>query len=116
MIVPRVAPDASIDAVETALRESGCVVVDNIISDEEIDRVRAELEPYLDATPAGGDEFTGFNTRRTGSLLARSREFAALAAHPTVTGTLDRVLGDHVPRPDPALGEQVEALQPAVRE
>ncbi len=28
-------------------------------------------------------------------MLARSREFAELAAHPTVVATLDRVLGDH---------------------
>ncbi len=35
------------------------------------------------------------NTRRTGALLARSPAFGRLAAHPTVLGTLDRVLGDH---------------------
>ena len=73
----------------------GCVVVERLVPDELIDRVEADLEPFLQATPAGGDEFTGLNTRRTGSLLARSREFGALAAHPTVLATLDRVLGDH---------------------
>jgi ectoine hydroxylase-related dioxygenase (phytanoyl-CoA dioxygenase family) len=93
--VPRVGADAGLDEIETALRAAGCVVVEHLVAGEQMDRIRDELEPYLRTTSIGGDEFTGLNTRRTGSLLARSREFADLAAHPTVLGTLDRVLGDH---------------------
>ena len=93
--VPRVAADASVDAVERALRESGCVVVERLAPAELMDRLESDLDPFLAATPAGGDEFTGFKTRRTGCLLARSRTFGSLAAHPTVLGALDRVLGDH---------------------
>jgi ectoine hydroxylase-related dioxygenase (phytanoyl-CoA dioxygenase family) len=77
------------------LRAAGCVVVERLLPIADMDRIEADLEPFLGATPPGGDEFTGFNTRRTGSLLARSRDFGRLAAHPTVLGTLDRVLGDH---------------------
>lgn len=95
MDVPRVGSDAALDEVEAALRAAGCVVVERLVPGDLMDAIQADLEPFLDATPAGGDEFTGFNTRRTGSLLARSRDFGKLAAHPTVTGTLDRVLGDH---------------------
>jgi ectoine hydroxylase-related dioxygenase (phytanoyl-CoA dioxygenase family) len=95
MDVPRTACDAGLDEIESALRESGCVVVEGAASAEQMDRIAAELEPFLGTTPVGGDEFTGLNTRRTGSLLARSREFQRLAAHPTVLGVLDRVLADH---------------------
>src|SRR5262249_20906290 len=56
---------------------------------------RSELAPYLAATEPGGDEFTGFKTRRTGALLARSPAFREIAAHPLVLGVLDQVLGDH---------------------
>src|SRR6476646_8175289 len=95
MDVPRLGPDAAVDEVEAALRSAGCVVVERLAPDDLMGAIQADLEPFLGATPAGGDEFTGFNTRRTGSLLARSRDFGKLAAHPTVIGTLDRVLGDH---------------------
>jgi ectoine hydroxylase-related dioxygenase (phytanoyl-CoA dioxygenase family) len=95
MEVPRVGADANVDEVEAALRASGCVVVERLVADDTMDRIESDLEPFLDATPAGGDEFTGFNTRRTGSLLARSPDFGHLAAHPPVLGALDRVLGDH---------------------
>jgi ectoine hydroxylase-related dioxygenase (phytanoyl-CoA dioxygenase family) len=95
MEVPRCGAHASIDEVEAALRESGCVVVERLVPDDAMDRIESDLEPFLAVTPAGADEFTGLNTRRTGSLLARSADFGLLAAHPTVIGTLDRVLGDH---------------------
>src|SRR5262245_44440136 len=93
--VPSVDAGASIDEIEAALRSAGCVVVERLASTELMDRIEGELAPHLAATAPGADEFTGVNTRRTGSLLARSRSFPELAAHPTVLGTLDRVLGDH---------------------
>jgi ectoine hydroxylase-related dioxygenase (phytanoyl-CoA dioxygenase family) len=93
--VPILGREASIDEVERALRDSGCAIVDRLVAPEVMDRVDAELEPFLAATPPGGDEFSGFNTRRTGSLIARSPTFRALAAHEIVLGALDRVLGDH---------------------
>lgn len=89
------AADASVDAVEAALREAGCAVIERLAPAEQLDRIAAELEPHLRATEPGADEFTGHNTRRTGALLARSHGFRDLAAHPLVLGALDRVLGDH---------------------
>ena len=93
--VPRCASDASGEEVETALRDAGCVVVERLVDEALMDRVEAELAPFLRATAVGGDEFTGLRTRRTGSLLARSVGFRELAAHPLVLGVLDGVLGDH---------------------
>ena len=93
--VPRFDADVSTDAVEAALREYGCAVVERLAPGEQLDRIAAELEPHLRVTAPGGDEFTGHNTRRTGALLVRSPSFRDLAAHPLVLGALDRVLGDH---------------------
>jgi ectoine hydroxylase-related dioxygenase (phytanoyl-CoA dioxygenase family) len=95
MPVPVLAAEASLDDIEAALREAGCAVVERLVSGDQMDCVEAELLPYLSATAPGGDEFTGFRTRRTGSLLARSVAFRDLAAHPIVLGALDRILGDH---------------------
>ena len=93
--VPRVTASASSDDIEAALRDSGCVVVEDVLDRGHLDRLGRELQPHLDATPAGGDAFTGFSTRRTGSLIARSTAFRPLANHPIVIGALDGVLGDH---------------------
>jgi ectoine hydroxylase-related dioxygenase (phytanoyl-CoA dioxygenase family) len=95
MGVPVVAADAPLDEIEAALRVAGCVVVEHLAAPALMDTVESELRPYLDATRPGGDDFAGRNTRRTGALLARSVAFRDLAAHPTVLGALDRILGDH---------------------
>jgi len=73
MEVPRLEADAPVDAVEAALRDAGCAVVERLVPDELVDGIESELAPFLAATEPGGDEFTGFRTRRTGALLARSR-------------------------------------------
>jgi ectoine hydroxylase-related dioxygenase (phytanoyl-CoA dioxygenase family) len=95
MTVPRVGADTPIDDIERELRAAGCVVVEGVASEALLQQIEAELEPYLARTQPGADEFAGRNTRRTGSLIARSPGFRDLAVHPTVLGTLDRVLGDH---------------------
>jgi len=89
--------DASTDADEVVrvLDEDGCVVVERLVSPETMDDIHDELAPHIAATSAGPDEFSGFNTRRTGSLIARSPSFRPIAAHPLVLATLERVLGQH---------------------
>jgi ectoine hydroxylase-related dioxygenase (phytanoyl-CoA dioxygenase family) len=93
--VQSLAASANVDDVVAVLAEDGCVVVERVVPPETMDDIHAELAPHLDATPAGPDEFSGFNTRRTGSLIARSESFRPIAAHPLVLGTLDKVLGEH---------------------
>lgn len=84
-----------VDAIVTALREDGGVIVERLVADEVMDRIHDELQPHLAATAFGSEDFTGTRTRRTGSLVARSPTFRDLAAHPAVLATLDHVLGDH---------------------
>jgi ectoine hydroxylase-related dioxygenase (phytanoyl-CoA dioxygenase family) len=93
--VPVLDASAPLPDVIEAVRAAGCAVVENLVDVETMDAVGAEVEPWLAATPPGPDDFSGRNTRRTGSLIARVPSFRALAAHPTVTGVLDAVLGDH---------------------
>jgi ectoine hydroxylase-related dioxygenase (phytanoyl-CoA dioxygenase family) len=92
--VPVLPADADAAAVVAAIHESGCAVVDRLVPTDVLDRIAAELSPYLCETAVGTDEFTGFRTRRTGALIARSVTFRDLAAHPFVLEVLGEVLGD----------------------
>ena len=65
------------------------------MSEDVCNRLRAELEPWIEKTPAGEDEFSGRTTRRTGALLARSVGSRELIAHPLVLDTVDKVLWPH---------------------
>jgi ectoine hydroxylase-related dioxygenase (phytanoyl-CoA dioxygenase family) len=70
--------------VAATLDEDGCVVVDALATDADMDRVQDELAPFLDATPFGPDRFSGHRTRRTGGLIARSPAARELVRHPLV--------------------------------
>jgi len=86
---------AEFDMIADTLRRDGAVIIDRLVGPEVMDGIRSELSSHLDSTPFGEEDFAGRRTRRTGSLIARSPRFRELAVHPTVLGTLDRILGDH---------------------
>jgi ectoine hydroxylase-related dioxygenase (phytanoyl-CoA dioxygenase family) len=83
---------ASVEAVGAVLAEDGCVVVDDLADAGVLDRLEAELAPFMAATPYG-DDFSGRRTRRTGGLVARAPSSHDLVMHPTVTGAVASVLG-----------------------
>jgi len=93
--VRSVGPTTSSAEVADVLRDDGCVVITGLAAPETMDRIQAEVEPYLLATGGGNTEFLGPVTRRTGALIARSPTARSLITNPVVIDTLDLVLGDH---------------------
>ena len=92
MTVAHLQPSATPTEVAEVVARDGCVVVDDVVPGAVLDRVLDELAPWLDATPAGTDEFSGRSTRRTGGLVARSPTCRDLVMHPLVLGVVERVL------------------------
>jgi hypothetical protein len=86
-------PDSVPEAVAEVIRADGAVIVDRLAPPELMDRIAAELDPYMAATPTGPDDFSGNNTRRTGALIARSPSSRELVLHPLALGTTAQVLG-----------------------
>jgi ectoine hydroxylase-related dioxygenase (phytanoyl-CoA dioxygenase family) len=80
-------PTATSAEVAAAIRANGFVIVDNLVSNEVMDRVAEELEEHIDLTPPGNDDFVGRMTRRTGSLIPRSPASRELVTHPLVLDT-----------------------------
>jgi ectoine hydroxylase-related dioxygenase (phytanoyl-CoA dioxygenase family) len=75
-----------------ALAADGCAVIERLVPESTMDAVADELAPWMEATPQGPDDFSGFATRRTGALLARSATARDLVTHPTIRGTVAQVL------------------------
>jgi len=92
MSVPRLSATASGDAVAAQLAAHGCAIVEHLVPAAHLARARAELAPWLETTSPGRDEFSGFRTRRTGGLLARSATCRELVMHPTVLGAVGALL------------------------
>ncbi|QUD86180.1 phytanoyl-CoA dioxygenase family protein [Phenylobacterium montanum] len=64
--------DTSPDDLFAALARDGALVLDDVLDQAAVDALVAEIGPYVEATQPGRDVFSGFNTTRTGALVARS--------------------------------------------
>lgn len=65
-------PTASPKTIAATVRDEGAVIVDAVMSGAELDQLKREIMPYVEATEPGRDDFTGHKTTRTGALVARS--------------------------------------------
>lgn len=92
MEIRRFASDVDAESVAAALAADGCAVIEDLVPPATMDRVANELAPWMDATPDGPDDFSGFTTKRTGALLARSETARALVVDPTVRAVAGSVL------------------------
>ncbi len=85
--------DSDPGEVAAVVGREGAVVVDAVAEPALLDRIASELSPFLRATPTGPDDFSGNQTRRTGSLIARSPSCRQLVMHPLAVGTARTLLG-----------------------
>lgn len=81
--------DAPPDAL-TKLREEGYVILRELIPSEQVEAIRAELEPHFG--PFGRNPFEGEKTQRCYALLAKAPSIAALVEHPAVLALVDQFL------------------------
>lgn len=56
------------------LERDGALILKDVLNEDEINQLRTEVWPYIDATEDGRDDFTGRHTTRTGALVARSQK------------------------------------------
>jgi ectoine hydroxylase-related dioxygenase (phytanoyl-CoA dioxygenase family) len=86
---------ATAEDVIEVLKQDGGTIVRNLVDSSLMDAIYAELKPFIEATTFGRDDFAGFHTKRTGSLIARSQSFHQLALHPLIVDTAAKVLGPY---------------------
>ncbi len=89
---------ADVDSVLAAIERDGAVILEGVLPAPALDALRAEVDPYIDATPPGRDDFAGRLTTRTGALVARSPACRELILHPTVLEAARRFLAPYCDR------------------
>ena len=93
--VKHVSIDTPIEEILNILEEDAGLIIDNFLSLESIDLIKDDLKPYLNVTRNGQDEFTGFETKRVGALMARSKTCQDLALNPLINQMVDGFLKPH---------------------
>ena len=72
----------------------GYIIFENVLSPAAVDRVRAALQPYLDADITGRNDFEGLKSNRVYAMLAKSPVFAELVIHPLALAFAESDLGE----------------------
>lgn len=93
--IKHVSIDTPIETILEILDEDAGLIIDNLLSDQNIESIKNDLKPYLNVTRNGQDEFTGFETKRVGALMARSKTCQDLALDPLINQMAESFLGPH---------------------
>ncbi|HET9898843.1 MAG TPA: phytanoyl-CoA dioxygenase family protein [Streptosporangiaceae bacterium] len=81
--------------VVARMTQDGYVIVEDMMTEDEVGTARADLDRVLAATRTGRNAFEGFSTQRVYALFAKTRTFDQAAVHPLLLGVLDEVLGHY---------------------
>lgn len=76
----------------THLYEHGYVVLNNLLSAQELKSVRNVTNSLLDEAPQGRNGFEGRKTQRVYGLLGKSRVYDQFLLHPRIRGIIDLTL------------------------
>jgi hypothetical protein len=109
-VIQRFNPTDPSSAIVAAVRAEGGAIIDHLVSEEVMDRLQHEVEPWLDRVPFGSGEAAGARTRRLGGLVARSVTARELITHPSILEIVRGVV--HLPTTIQLHLTQVMALDP----
>ena len=93
--IKHVSIETHIETILEILDEDAGLIIDNFLSDQNLKSIKNDLKPYLNVTRNGQDEFTGFETKRVGALMARSKTCQDLALDPLINQMAESFLGPH---------------------
>jgi len=80
------------DRAVAAIRDRGFIVLERLLSEDQVARIRSELAPYLQKQHMGRNDFEGFKSERVYALLAKAPAVARIIEHPVVLPIVDALL------------------------
>lgn len=89
---------ASTEEILDVIKRDGALIVSGVLGSDELQRFRTELDPYMEATKNGQDDFTGRSTTRTGALVARSGQARDMVMHPDIVAAANQFLEPYCKR------------------
>ena len=87
--------DISSDELVKTLQEDGCFIFEDFLSNDEVNDIENDLDPFIEATMQSNTNFGGFKTTRTGALMARSPNCRKLAINTKIMSLVKSFLGPY---------------------
>lgn len=92
MQIARFQNTASQEDVAGALRETGCAIIERIVSTELVDRINGELAPYFEKWGYGSGTFQPKRTKKMARVPVKSPASHEVITHPFILGVIDKML------------------------
>jgi ectoine hydroxylase-related dioxygenase (phytanoyl-CoA dioxygenase family) len=86
-------PDLAADLA--SLETHGYLILRNELSCDQTDRLAAELEPWIEATPRCEGDFYGWNTTRVAGLLSKAPMVQHLAVNPRILSIAEALMAPY---------------------
>ena len=87
--------DTPSEELAKILKSDGCLVLKDFASKAQVESLKSDLQPFIEATMESASDFGGFKTTRTGALMARSPQCRELAIDPRILGVVESFLGPY---------------------
>lgn len=84
--------DSDPATIADAIERDGYAVIENLLNDAQLARLRTDLEPSLAATDFGDEDFWGHRTKRFGALISKSKVAQQMLINPSVLSVCDQIL------------------------
>jgi ectoine hydroxylase-related dioxygenase (phytanoyl-CoA dioxygenase family) len=88
----------SIEAARVSLENDGYAVIEGVGEPAQMDRIAAEVEPYLEPLAESRASYYGGTARRAGSLIARSPELVKFIADSPIIDVVEALLLRYCPQ------------------
>ncbi len=76
----------------SAIQDQGYAVIESLLNEHQIIRLRSALDPWLKGKLMGRNNFEGFKSERVYALLAKHNDFAMLVEHPEILAITNQLL------------------------
>ena len=110
MSLQTLAPDCKAADVLAAMKRDGACIIRDLLEPAALERLNADLAPWIDRSQPGADDFTGRKTKRTGALVARCPECRPVVTQPLVLEVANAFLGPWCERIQLHLTQTIDIL------
>ena len=110
MSLQTLAPTGKPAEVAAALRRDGACIIRDVLSEKTLERLKTDLNPWIERSQTGADDFTGRLTKRTGALIARCPESRPVVTHPLIVKAANEFLRPYCERIQLHLTQTIDIL------
>ncbi len=90
--VKRVASTESIGKINEILEKDGCIVIENVLTQEQVQALKGDLNPHFQDTRYCHGDFYGYVTKRLSGLITKSPMCQQMSIHSKILGVMDEFL------------------------